>query len=51
MYYIINYENGEIRHGEFNCYTDALEYAESRNSGYDFTVEEYDSEEEYEESL
>ena len=51
MYYVINYENGEMRHGEFNSYSDALEYAESRNGGYEFTIEEYNSEEEYEETL
>lgn len=25
----------------------ALNYAETRNGGYDFTIEEYDSEDEY----
>lgn len=46
-YFVIEYENGEYRHGEFNSYVDALNYAESHNSGYDFTIEEYDSEEDY----
>ncbi len=46
-YYIIEYENGEYKHGEFNNYTDALNYAESHNSGYDYSISEYDSEEDY----
>lgn len=46
-YYVISYENGEMRHGNFNSYADALNYAESRNGGYDFTIEEFDSEEDY----
>lgn len=50
-YYIITYENGEYRHGEFNSYSEALNYAESRNNGYEFTIEEYESEEDYENSL
>ena len=47
MFYIINYENGEQRHGNFYRYEDVLNYAETRNGGYDFTIEEYDSEEDY----
>ena len=47
MYYVISYENGETRYGEFADYMSALNYAESRNSGYDFTIEEYDSEDDY----
>lgn len=47
MFYIISYENGETRYGEFNRYSDRLNYAESHNGGHDFTIEEYDSEEEY----
>lgn len=50
-YFVIEYENGEYRHGEFNSYSDALNYAESHNGGYDFTIDEYESEEDYEESL
>ena len=50
-YYIINYESGEMRHGYFNSYADALNYAESYNSENEFTIEEYDSEEDYEEEL
>lgn len=47
MYYVINYENGEMRHGNFNSYSDCLNYAESNNGGYDFCIEEYESEEDY----
>lgn len=46
-YYIITYENGAFRHGEFESYSDAINYAESNNSGYDYTIEEYDSEDDY----
>ena len=46
-YYVISYENGETRYGEFADYTSALNYAESRNGGYEFTIEEYDSENDY----
>lgn len=51
MFYVISYENGEMRYGNFNSYSDALNYAECRNGGYDFTIEEYDSEEDYEDNL
>lgn len=47
MYYVINYENGEMRHGNFNSYSDCLNYAESNNGSYDFCIEEYESEEDY----
>lgn len=50
-YYVINYENGSCRHGYFGSYTEALDYADNNNGGYEFTIEEYDSEEDYEESL
>ncbi len=46
-FYVIYYENGEFRHGYFHTYADALNYAESRNSGNEFTIEEYDSEEDF----
>lgn len=46
-YYVISYENGETRYGEFADYMSALNYAESRNGGYEFTIEEYDSEDDY----
>lgn len=46
-FYVISYENGETRYGEFADYTGALIYANSYNRGYDFTIEKYDSEEDY----
>ena len=46
-FYVISYENGETRYGEFADYMSVLNYAESRNSGYDFLIEEYDSEDDY----
>ena len=46
-FYVISYENGETRYGEFADYTNALNCAASRNGGYDFTIEEYNSEYEY----
>ena len=51
MFYVINYENGECRHGNFNSYSDCLNYAESHNGGYNYTIEEYDSEDDYLNSL
>lgn len=51
MFYVINYENGEARYGDFNSYADALNYAESHNGGYDFTIDEYENEEDYLENL
>ena len=46
-YYEINYENGAYRHGEFNSYTEADDYAQNNNGGYDYTISEYDSYEDY----
>lgn len=46
-FYIIRYESGEVRHGEFRNREEAQNYAESHNGGYDFTIEEYDDEEEF----
>lgn len=48
MFYVIKYENGMCRYGNFNSNGDALNYAESFNGGWDFTISEYDSEEDYE---
>lgn len=50
-YYVIDYENGAFRHGYFNSYSDAVNYAESCNGGYDYTISEYDSAEDYENNL
>lgn len=38
--YVITYENGVIRYFEGGSYIDALNYAESHNGGFDFTIEE-----------
>lgn len=46
-FFVISYESGEVRYGSFESRSSALNYAESRNSGYNFTIEEYESEEEY----
>lgn len=51
MYYVISYESGEMRQGEFENYSDALNYAESKNGGNDFTIEEYENEEVYNNNL
>jgi len=50
MFYVITYESGEARYGNFSSYADALNYADSRPSG-EYTIEEYDSEEDWEASL
>lgn len=42
--YIITYENGAMRHGEFSSYSEALNYAESFNGGFGFTIEEAEDE-------
>lgn len=47
MFYVINYENGVTRYGDFSSYYDALNYAESNNGDYDFTIEQYDCEDDY----
>ena len=51
MFYVISYENGETRHGDFYNYSDALNYAESHNGGWDFTIEEFETEDDYLNSL
>lgn len=50
MFYVINYENGEMINGEFNSYSEAVNYAE-RHSDDDFTIEEYDCEYDYHNNL
>ena len=50
MFYVISYETGETRYYE-GAYSDALNYAESRNGGYEYTIEEYASEDDYFDSL
>lgn len=50
-FYEIYIENGRNVHGDFYCYEDALDYAESCAKGHDFTIEEYDSEDDFFKSL
>ena len=47
MFYVISYENGVIKTGNFNSYSDCLNYAESYEYGFDFTIDEYLSEEDF----
>ena len=47
MFYIITYEDGTTKYGEFEDYEDCLYYAEYYNQGSDYTIEEYESEESY----
>ena len=42
MIYVITYENGATRYYENGTYSDALDYAENNNGGWDFTIEEED---------
>lgn len=50
-FYIINY-SGNIQHyGNFHNYIEALNFASTESNGCDFTLEEYDSEEDYCNSL
>lgn len=51
-FYVISFEGGAEKYGEFYTYSDAVNYAESLSEVYgDFTVSEYDSEESYFESV
>lgn len=50
-FYVIEYENGAIRYGEFASSEEAINYAESYNGGYDFTISVYDSMEDYDNSI
>lgn len=51
MFYVISYENDEVKFGNFNSYSDCLNFAESYNSFCDYTIEEYISEVDYFNSL
>lgn len=44
MTYVITYENGTVRYFEGGSYIDALNYAESHNGGFNFTIEEEEEE-------
>ena len=51
-FYVMTFENGVERYGEFYDYIDALNYAESLGERYgEFTLSEYDSEEDYYENI
>lgn len=50
-FYVIEYENGAVRYGEFSSAAEALNYAESCNGGYDFTISDYASFEEYDNQM
>ena len=50
-FYVIEYENGEVRYGDFVSAEAAMNYAESRSGGYNYTISDYASFEEYDESL
>ena len=49
-FYVISYEDGSTSYAEFSSYIDALNWAESNANGCEFTIEEYESENEYFES-
>ena len=50
-FYIITFESGETRYMDDATYCEALNYAESRNDEYEYTIEEYESAESYYENL
>lgn len=49
MFYVITYENGVVKTGYFDRYEDAEQWAENYywDKGFNFTIEEYLSEEDY----
>lgn len=49
-FYVINYDNGDMRAGYFNSGMEVLEYAKSLNVEYEYTIYEYESEEEFNET-
>lgn len=50
-FYVIEYDDGKTVYGDFRDYTDAVIHAMEINGDYDFTISEYDSEEEYFDNL
>ena len=46
-FFVIEWANGEFRHGYFDSYNEAVRYADSVMDWIDYTVSEYDSEEDY----
>ena len=45
-FYVITYDNGDMRVGCFNSHSEVLNYAKSLNSDYGFTIDEYRPEDE-----
>lgn len=45
--FVISYDDGEMKNGEFENYSEALSFAEKHNTTCNFTIEEYDSEKDY----
>ena len=50
-YYVIEYDDGSYMLGEFSGWSVAYRWASSHSGGRDFTLEEYESEEDYLSSL
>lgn len=47
-FYVVDFEDGSSVWGYFKSYTEALDYAEAFNlTSVDFTISEYDSENDY----
>ena len=47
-FYVLTFDEGSEKYGEFYRYSDAVNYAESLAEIYgDYTISEYDSEEDY----
>lgn len=46
-YYVIQCIDGTYWCGNFNSYSDAADYAQCHSCGWDYTIEEYESEEDY----
>ena len=46
-FYVITFSSGHSLHGLFNSYSDCLTYVENHKFSDDFTIEEYDSEDDY----
>ena len=51
MFYVISYDDGEMKNGEFENYSEALSFAEKHNTTCNFTIEEYDSEKDYPDNI
>ena len=47
-FFVLTFDDGAEKYGEFYTYSDAANYAESLSEIYgDYTISEYDSEEDY----